>query len=83
MDIMSLLDGVSQVVICIFGIGSIFMISCLKNRWGNVVAIFCQPFWFFTTIYNKQWGMVILTVAYTIIWALGIYKWFWKNKNPS
>ncbi len=73
------LNVISQVAIAIFGLSAIFMVA-KKNRWGFVLGLAQQPFWFFTTIYGEQWGIFILSIAYTISWILGIYEWFFKKK---
>lgn len=75
-------DLVSQAFILFFGLGAIFMISCLKNKWGNVIGLIHQPFWYFTTWYHGQWVLFLMSLVYTIIWSVGIWQWFYKNK-PS
>ncbi len=72
------MDIVSQIAIPILGLPAIFMVA-KKKRWGFVVGLSQQPFWFFTTIYNHQWGITLLSVGYTISWIMGIYEWFWKE----
>ncbi len=77
---MSELNVISQVAIAVFGLAALFMVA-KKNRWGFVLGLTQQPFWFFTTIYNEQWGLFVLSIAYTISWLFGVYEWFWKKKS--
>ncbi|KKR19784.1 MAG: hypothetical protein UT50_C0030G0003 [Candidatus Moranbacteria bacterium GW2011_GWA2_39_41] len=70
---------ISQVGIFVFGVSAIFLVA-RKNKWGFVLGLMAQPFWYVTSIQNKQWGIVLVSVFYTCSWAYGIYEWFWKNK---
>jgi len=70
---------ISQVGIFLFGVSAIFLVA-RKNKWGFVLGLMAQPFWYITSIQNKQWGIVLVSVFYTSSWAYGIYEWFWKNK---
>jgi len=70
-----MLENISQIAIFIMGVFSIFLISN-KNKWGFVVGLLSEPFWFYTSIHNKQWGLFAITVVYLFVWSWGIYKWF-------
>lgn len=71
------MEVISQIFIACFGITSSFLVAN-KNKWGFVFGLCSQPFWIYTTIAHKQYGMIILTVIYTFNWAYGCYKWFKK-----
>ena len=75
----SMWDFIAQIFIFIFGTTSILLIA-RKNKWGFVVALIAQPFWFFTTFVNHQWGAFIVSFVYTISWVYGLYEWFWRKK---
>jgi nicotinamide riboside transporter PnuC len=77
----NVLDDVSQVGIALLGVSSIFLVA-KKNKWGFVLGLLSEPFWFVTTIINKQWGIVFLNFIYAGTWILGIYEWFYK-KDPK
>jgi hypothetical protein len=47
------LDIISQFTAAILRIITIFLIA-RKNKWGFVVGLASQPFWFITTIYHQQ-----------------------------
>ena len=71
-------DAISQVGVGILGVIAIILIS-RKNKWGFVFGLVSQPFWFATTIINRQWGVFILSVVYAGCWIYGIHLWFFKD----
>lgn len=79
---MNTVDVISQIGISVFGIISIALVA-RKNKWGFVAGLAAQPFWFATTIINRQWGIFALSLVYTIIWTDGINKWFFKEKRKT
>lgn len=72
---MNTLEIVAQLGIAVFGILAIILVA-RKNKWGFVLGLISVPFWFITSIINRQWGIVILNTAYTVSWGYGIYYWF-------
>lgn len=75
---------ITQLLICIFGLSSIFLIN-LKNKfskYGPILGIISQPLWFYESYKAKQWGIFILTIGYTISWIIGIYK-YWINGKTT
>jgi nicotinamide riboside transporter PnuC len=78
----SMWDTISQIAIFVLGIGSIVLIA-RKNKWGFVLGLLVQPFWFITSYINKQWGIFFLNFAYTATWIYGIYQWFYKDKEKK
>ncbi len=46
------------------------------SRWGFVLGLCVQPFWFYTAIRHRQWGIVAASVIYATGWALGVYRNF-------
>lgn len=76
-----MLDLVCQVFISIFGILAIYLVA-RGNRWGFVVGLAQQPFWYITTYINDQWGIFILSFAYTFTWVYGVYRHF-LTKPPE
>ena len=75
-------DIISQVGVAIFGISAIILVS-KKNKWGFVLGLLSQPFWYITSFTNKQWGIFFLSIVYTGSWILGIYEWFFKKNRTS
>jgi nicotinamide riboside transporter PnuC len=77
-----LIDVVSQIGITLFGATAIIMVA-RKNRWGFVIGLAAQPFWFATAIINKQWGVVALNFVYVGTWSYGVYEWFFRKPKES
>ena len=75
-----MLDTISQIAIFVLGASAIILVA-KKNKWGFVVGILSQPFWFITSFINQQWGVFFVSIIFTMSWALGIYEWFFKNKK--
>lgn len=73
-------ENISQIAIFVLGITSIILIA-KKNKWGFVIALATQPFWFITSFLNKQWGIFLVSFVYALSWIFGIYEWFFKNKK--
>ena len=73
-------DFISQIAIFILGTGSIILIA-KKNKYGFVMGLAAQPFWFITAYLNHQNGVLLVSFIYTASWCLGIYEWFFKEKN--
>lgn len=46
------------------------------NPWGFVVAIAIQPFWYYSAITHRQWGLLGASLIYTFAWVLGLYNNF-------
>jgi 8-oxo-dGTP diphosphatase len=71
-------DFIMQCGLFTLGAVAIFLIA-RKNKWGFVVGLLSQPFWFATSIINHQWGIFVLNFFYTVSFAYGIYQWFFKK----
>ena len=69
------LDILANIGMAVFGLLAITLIS-FKNPWGFVAGLFSQPFFFTCSILDRQWGLFIVNIAYTISWIIGIYMWF-------
>lgn len=72
---------VPQVFIAVFGVGAIWLVGCTTpkvRRWGYVLGLAAQPFWFWTTVAHKQYGITALCLFYGVSWARGLYK-HWRT----
>lgn len=70
---------ITQTGILVFGPVAIFLVSCRKEslrKWGYVAGFASQPFWIWTAVEHRQWGILVLSLVYTVSWAHGIYN-FW------
>ena len=70
----TLMEKASQVAIFV---GALSVVALGNgNRWGFVLGLAIQPFWYYTSIRHRQWGMVAASTIYTGGWILGVYKNF-------
>ena len=67
---------VVQGFIFIFSASAIWFVSQNKSYRpvGYLIGLFSQPFWFYTTITNDQWGLILLSLFYTYSWSMGVYN---------
>jgi hypothetical protein len=64
----------SQSAIFVGPVGAMLLGS--GSRWGFVIGLATQPFWFYTSFRHRQWGIFIASVFYAIGWAMGVYRNF-------
>jgi len=76
------MDVFVQVSIAILGGLAIWLVGRLEDwkKWGYVVGLTSQPFWFYATIKGEQWGIFVLSIWYTYAWCQGIYNYWWKER---
>ena len=82
-DDKEMIDLVSQWMIVILGPSAVFVVG-LKGRWrrwGYVIGLACQPFWFITLWQNKQWPVFVVAFLYTYSWGQGFWNHFVKPSN--
>ena len=72
----------AQVMIFLFSVGGIWllMLNNKWSKWGPVVSILGQPFWFYSTLTDEAWGIFFSAILYTFFFAMGIYN-FWIRKK--
>ncbi len=70
-------DIFSQAGILLSVVG--YLMLAKKNRWGWVIGLASQPFWFYSSITNHQIGIIINTVFFSAAQLYGIWKWFGHN----
>ncbi len=71
----------SQLMIVLLGCSAIWFVSRKEQwkKWGYILGLCSQPFWFYTSISNEQWGIVALSCFYSYSWMMGIYN-YWVKK---
>ena len=50
------------------------------KKYACLVGLSGQPFWFYETFSNQQYGIFVLTILYTAIWIIGFYNYWIKNR---
>lgn len=48
--------------------------STPKRLWAYGVLLFGQPFWIGVTLGAEQWGMLVMSIIYTGLYAQGVVK---------
>ena len=74
----------NQILLVITGPLAIFLVA-LKNKriakYGYVVGLISQIFWFFLFLQSGQTMMHLLVAVYASIWIYGISNHFGDNKD--
>ena len=68
------LEFASQSAIFMGPVGAMLLGS--GSRWGFVIGLATQPFWFYTSFRHRQWGIFIASIFYAVGWAIGVYRNF-------
>jgi hypothetical protein len=75
-------DHISQVMIGVFGILSIWFIGSRtehKRKYGWVLGLMSQPFWLYTSVAHDQWGILIVNIGYTFVWGHGVFNYWFRK----
>jgi len=75
---------IAQSMIAITGLLAIYLTQQeykpeLK-KYASFFGLAGQPFWFYTTYVNEQFGIFVLSLGYTYVWYLGFYNNWIKGK---
>lgn len=71
----------SQSIIMITGIVAIWLTQDPlpeRARWACIVGLIGQPFWIGETYAQGQYGMLALSVVYTLAWCRGVWVYWIK-----
>ncbi len=76
---------ISQIFLFIFGASAIYLVGRTDKwrRYGYIMGILGQPFWFYTTISSQQWGMLALCTFYLYSWVNGFYNHWLAKPKPT
>lgn len=76
-----MLDIISQTFIAVFGVTAILCTQQSDDelkKYGCLLGMAAQPFWFYSTYVAGQWGIFALTFVFTFVWAIGIKNYWFK-----
>ena len=75
---------IPQVAIMIFGCSAIWLVGRREKwrRWGYILGLCSQPFWFWTTLAHRQYGIFFLCLWYTYSWGQGVWN-YWIRPEDS
>lgn len=79
-------EFVCQIAIPIFSGTGVYFVARKDEakKWGYVFGLASQPFWAYTLIYHKQWGLFLLSLFFTFQWCKGIYNyWIQPEKRKK
>jgi len=68
-----------QVAIFVLSIAAGMLVTFKQDdirRWGYVVGLASEPFWFWSAYDAGQWGIFGVCVMWTIVWAVGVWNHF-------
>lgn len=73
---------IEQILIFIFSCSSIWFLSRPEKwkRCGYLIGILGQPFWIKTSIENKQYGILFVSIFFCYSYAQGIW-YFWIKET--
>lgn len=72
---------IAQVGIAFFGVTAIFLVGTKGKyqKWAYVCGMLSQPFWFWASISNQQWGIFALSFFYAFSWFNGFRNHFFNS----
>ena len=79
------MSALAQVGIAIFGVAAIRLSQDHRahvQRWACIAGLCAQPFWFWTTYANGQWGIFALCFLYSWAWAKGV-RTYWLRRGAA
>ena len=67
----------TQLALAIFGLTALWLATgtdAAGRRWAPVIGLAGQPFWIAFAIKSSAWGLLALSIAYSVVYARGIWK---------
>lgn len=74
---------IEQIAIAVLGTASVWMVNSPNGsarQWAPVLGLASQPFWVHAAWTAQQWGILLLTVVYTLAWLRGL-RTHWRAKR--
>ena len=71
-----MIDQFAQYGVLFFGPAAIWVVGWKgkRRRWGYILGLASQPFWFITLYHNEQWPIFIVAFIYTYSWCSVIWN---------
>jgi len=67
---------IEQVGLAFFGLAAMWLAtgkSARGVRWAPIVGLCGQPFWVWFSVSASAWGLLVLSLAYTGVYARGVW----------
>ena len=79
------MDIVAQVGLVLFSGLAIWFLGRREAwaRWGWVFGLISEPFWLYTAIKTRQWGIVVMCMWWTYSWAQGLWNHWVKKERQK
>ncbi len=76
---------IPQIFIGLFGATAVWLVGRREHwrRWGYILGLMSQPFWYWTTIEHRQWGIAVLSLWYTYSWAQGVWNYWIRPRKEQ
>lgn len=80
-----MLDTIAQYAIMVLGPAAVWGVGWKNQyrRWGYIIGLACQPFWFITLWENRQWPVFIVAFLYTASWLQGVWNHWIKRRAAA
>ena len=75
-----------QISLAVFGLSALWMATgsnTTARRWAPVVGLAGQPAWIAFAVQTGAWGLLALSLAYTMVYARGCVVQFGLVKNQK
>lgn len=79
-------DAFIQAGLTAFACGAIILLGRKDRwqRWGYIVGMAGQPFWFWSSVSAGQWGVFAVSCVFTVGYAQGIWNyWIRRPSGPA
>lgn len=81
------IDFIVQTAIIVCGVFSAWLSQdpeFEKRKWSSIAGLIAQPFWFYSTYINDQWGMFAVSFVFLAAYARGFWEhWIKKNRGTE
>lgn len=72
-----------QFALAAFGLAALWMATgqnAAARRWAPLVGLAGQPFWLLFAWRSEAWGLLVLSLAYSVVYARG--AWVQWRRTP-
>lgn len=77
---------IAQLLIALFGFTSAWLVydsNPKRRKWAPVLSLLAQPAWYWSAIAASQWGVVALSVVYTLLHFRGFWTHWIAKPTPG
>ncbi|MBA3622883.1 MAG: hypothetical protein H0W48_00130 [Methylibium sp.] len=66
----------TQFALAFFSLAALYMATGTNpraHRWAPIVGLLSQPFWLIFSASAEAWGLLVLSIAYTVVYLRGAW----------